>query len=95
MTSSNGFGGEELKSAQQLQVGTGELQRAQGLPLLERSTAALHEIALSVGADLEVGPYTLLQILLDALETALGDAEIGEDQLVLHRLRVARGIDRA
>ena len=38
--------------------------------------------------------FALLEILLDALEPALGDAEVRENQLVLHRLRIARGIDR-
>ena len=28
-------------------------------------------------------------------EAPLGDAEVGEDQLVFHRLRVARRVDRA
>ena len=36
-----------------------------------------------------------LEIFLEPLETAFRDAEIREDQFVLHRLRVARGIDRA
>ena len=59
--------------------------------MLERVLASLHEVALL----LELRGFTLLEILLDAFEPALGDAEVREDQLVLHRLRIARGIDRA
>ena len=43
----------------------------------------------------ELGRAALLQVLLEPLEPPLGDAEVGEDQLVFHRLRVARRIDRA
>ncbi len=43
----------------------------------------------------QVGGLVLLQVLLDALETPFDHAEIGEDELVLHRLRVAGGVDAA
>src|SRR5262245_11365597 len=44
---------------------------------------------------LELGRARLLQVLLYPLEPPLEDAEVGEDQLVLHRLRIPGGIDRA
>ena len=82
---------EKLKAAQPFAIVAGELERAQRLAVFERRLAALHQIAFL----LELGGAPLLQILLDALEPAFGDAEVREDQFVFHRLRVARGIDRA
>ena len=85
------LGREELKAAQPLQIVAGRAAaRAAACPLRARP-AALHEIALL----LELRRASLLQILLEPLEPPLGDAEVGEDQLVFHRLRVARRIDRA
>ena len=84
------FRREELEAAQPLDVVAGEFQRAQRLALFERLLAPLHQVALL----LEFGRASLLQILLDAFEPPLGDAEVGEDQLVFHRLGVARRIDR-
>ncbi len=44
---------------------------------------------------LELGGAVLLQIFFEALEPALDDPEVRENQLVFHRLRIARGIDGA
>ena len=85
------LGREELKAAQPLQIVAGERQRAQRPALFERGLALLHDVALL----LELRRSSLLQIALDALEPPLGDAEVGEEQLVFHRLRVARRIHRA
>ena len=85
------LGGEELKPAQQLQVGTGQSQRPQRLALFKRRATALDEVALLF----ELGRLPLLQILFDPLEPPLGHAEVCEDEFVFHRLRVARRIDRA
>ena len=48
--------------------------------------------AVALCATIELRRLALLLILLDAFETALSDAEIREDQLVFHRLRVARRV---
>jgi hypothetical protein len=85
------LGGQELKAAEPLQVVAGERQRAQRTPLFERRLALLHDVAFPF----ELRRSALLQIAFDALETPLGDAKVGEDQFVFHRLRVARGIDGA
>ena len=58
------------------------------------SSAARHD-GQHVALAFEVGGAGLLEILLQPLQTALCDAEVREDQLVFHRLRVARRIDRA
>ena len=42
---------------------------------------------------LEVLPRPLLHILLDAIDSALCDGQVGQDQFVLHRAGVAGGID--
>src|SRR6185436_4169540 len=76
---------EKLKAAQSLQILTGELQRTQWRSMFERVLAALDEIAFLV----EFRGLALLQVFLDALQSALRDAEVREDQFVLHRLRVA------
>ena len=44
---------------------------------------------------LELARARFLQILFDSLEATFGDAEISEQQLVFHRLRVTRGIHRS
>ncbi len=85
------LGREELKAAQTFEIVAGQLQRAQRLAFLECRLAALHQLALL----LELRRTTLLQILLEPLETPFDDDEVREDQLVFHRLRVARRIDRA
>ena len=43
---------------------------------------------------LELGRFSLFQIPFDALEPTLCDAEVGEYQFILHRLRVSRRIHR-
>ena len=86
MTSSSGLAERNWKPRSRFRSSPVELQRAQRLALFERVLAALHQIAFL----LELRRAALLQILLDALEAPLGDAEVGEDQLVFHRLRVAR-----
>ena len=85
------LGREELKSAQPFQVVACQLQRAQRLAFFECDPAALNELAFL----LELCGAALLQIFLETFESPLDDAEVGEDQLVLHRLRVARRVDRA
>ena len=82
---------QELKPAQPLEILALEIERAQRPALLERRPAEREHVALAF----ELGGAALLQILLEPLEPALGDAEVREDQLVFHRLRVARRIDRA
>ena len=89
---------------QQQRLGREEAEPAQPAPVLRRERAARaaacafssavlqrqHDLALRF----EVGRAHLLQVPLDAFEPALGDAEVGEDQLVLHRLGVGRRVDR-
>ena len=81
---------EKLKAAQPLQIFALEIERAQRPSVFERRAAERDDVALA----LELGRAALLQILLEPFEPALGDAEVREDQLVFHRLRVARRIDR-
>ena len=85
------LGRQQLKAAEAALVVAGEAQRPQRLAVLERILAAKNEVALL----LELRRLVLLQILLEPLEAALDDAEVGEDQLVFHRLRIARRIDAA
>ena len=86
------LGREELEAAQPLEIVARQAASARsGLP---SSSAALQRSTRSRSFS-SSGERALLQILLDALEPPLGDAEVGEDQLVLHRLRVARRVDRA
>ena len=82
---------EELKAAQTLEIITSQTQRTQWLAVFECRLAALHQLAFFV----ELGGATLLQIFFESLESPFNDHEVGEDQLVFHRLCVARGIDRA
>jgi hypothetical protein len=82
---------EKLEAAKPFQIVAREFQRAQRTPFFECRLAAVNEIALPF---LFCRP-ALLQILVDALEPPLGNAEIREDQFVLHGLRVACGVDRA
>ena len=91
MTSSSGFAERNWKPRRRFRSSPRELERAQRLSVFERRLTSAHEIALLF--ELRRAPF--LQILLDALDSAFGDAEIREDQFVFHRLRVARGIDRA
>ena len=85
------LGREKLKAAQTFEIVAGQLQRAQRLAFFECGLAALHQIPFL----LELGGTALLQIFLEALEPPFNDAEVSEDQLVFHRLGVARRIDRA
>jgi hypothetical protein len=52
--------------------------------VLERFAAPRHDVVFL----LEVGRARLLQIPLDAFGAALGDGEVGEQELVFHRLRI-------
>ena len=61
------------------------------VPPRARLAAQRHDIALA----LELRGLRLLEVLFETLEAAFGHAEVGEDQLVFHRLRVTRRIDRA
>ena len=58
------------------------------------SSAALHRCTSSRSSS-SSADLRLLQIFLDAFQTAFRDAEIREDQLIFHRLRVARRIHRS
>src|SRR5882672_9271352 len=82
---------EELKAAQQLQIVSRELQRAKRRAVLERVLASLDQLALL----LQLRGFPSFQVLLDPLEPTFREAEVRQNQLVFHRLRVARGIDRA
>ena len=84
------LGGQELKAAQPLEIVALEVERAQRLAVLERRLDGRDDVALAF----ELGRPRFLQILDEALQPAFGDAEVREDQLVFHRLRVARRIDR-
>ena len=84
------LGGEELKAAQPLQVVAFQVQRPERAAVLERRATQGHHVAFA----LEIGGAVLLQILFDPLESTLGHAQVGQDQLVFHRLCVARRIDR-
>ncbi len=85
-----GLCGQELKPAEPFLVLPLQIERAQRASLLERRAAEGEHVALAF----EVGRAALLQILLQPLQPALGHAEVGEDQLVFHRLSIARRIDR-
>ena len=80
-----------MKAAQKSAIVAGEFKRAKRLAVFERRLTSAHQIAFFF----ELGGAPFLQILLDALDPAFGDAEVREDQFVFHRLRIARGIDRA
>jgi hypothetical protein len=58
--------------------------------VFERGAAANQDVVFF----LQLRVVRLLQILLQALETLLDDAEVGQDHLVFHRAYVPRGIDR-
>ena len=91
MTSSSGLAERNWKPRRRLRSSPVSCSARSGCAALERALAALDQIALL----LELRRAALLQILVESFEAPLGDAEIREDQLVFHRLRVARGIDRA
>ena len=82
---------QELESAQPLQIFTLQIQRAERPALFERGAAERDHVALAF----EFRGPAFLQIFLEPLEASLGDAEVRKDQLVFHRLGVARRIDRA
>ena len=86
------LGRQQLKPAQPPEIVAGEAERAQRLAVLERGLAARASRSRLL---LELGGLVLLEILLDPLEPPFDDAEVGEDQFVFHRLRVARRIDRS
>ena len=65
------------------------IERAEGLSFLERSAATLNEVAFF----LQFRGLAFLQVPLDSLQAPFGDAEIREDQLVFHGLRIARRVN--
>ena len=83
---------QELKSAQPLRIVAGELERAQRRALPRARRGSGRRISCSL---LELGRVALLEIPLEPLEPPFDDAEVREDELVLHRPHVARRIDRA
>ena len=89
---SSGFAERNWKPRSRFRSSPCRVQRAQRLPVFERGLAAPHD---HVALTFELGGLRFLQILLEALEPALGDAKVRQDQLVFHRLRVARGIHRS
>ena len=85
------LGREQLKAAQPPQVVAGEAERAQRLAVLERRPCSAGS-----GRAPSRGRRTCSSSDPSrAARAALDDAEVGEDQLVFHRLRVARRIDRS
>ena len=62
-----------------------QIERAQRPPVLERLPAHDQDVALA----LKISGTGLLQVLLDPFQPAFGHAEIRQNQLVLHRPRIA------
>ncbi len=85
------FGGQKLKAPEPLQIVAFEIERPERLAILERRPAQHDDVAFSF----EIRGLRFLEILFEAFQTPLCDAQVGEDQLILHRLRVARGVDGA
>ena len=83
---------EELKAAQPPRVVRRQSSSRSGLPVFEQRAAALQDLLLLLQLR---GGAGFLQIALEPLEPPLDDAEVREDDLVLHRPHVARRIDRA
>ncbi len=81
--------GEELEPADNLALGVAHVDPAQRPAFLERRLAAEQQIALT----LEFRGAALLQVALDPFEALLGHREVGEQELVFHRLRVAGRLD--
>ena len=84
------FGCQQLEAAQSLEVLAGQVERAQRRPVFERVLAARQQIAFL----LEVGRLGFLQVLVEPLEPSFDHAKVGQNQLVFHRLRIARRVDR-
>ena len=85
------LGGQELESAQRAGVAAFEFQRADGRAVLQCRQTAREDAGLAV----EIAARTLLSVALDPFETALRHLQVRENQLVFHRLRIARRIDTA
>ena len=85
------LGGKELESTQPLQILAFQIERAQRLRLFERGLADLDDVALA----LQIRRPHFLQILVETFEASFGDAEVRKDQLVFHRLRISRRVDRS
>ena len=83
---------EELEAAQPARVLRRQLQVAERLAFFEQRAAALQDLLLLLQLGRRAG---LLQVALEPFEPPLDDAEVREDDLVLHRPHVARGIDGA
>ena len=63
--------------------------RAAGGPFSSASLHATQDLLLA----LQFRRRALLQVLLEPLEAPLDDAEVGEDQFLVHRAVIARGIE--
>jgi hypothetical protein len=82
---------EELEPAQALEVVGRQGQRAQRSPVLERRPAFDEHLVLP----LQLGRRRLRQVLLQPFEPALGDAQVRENELVLHGTGIARRVEAA
>ncbi len=80
---------QELKAAQPLQVVAVEVECSQRLSVFERRLARDDDVTFA----LEIRRFRFLQIFLEALQPPFGHSEVGKNQLVFHRLRIARRID--
>src|SRR5207244_7242931 len=81
---------EELKPAQSSAVVTDELQRSKRTAVFQRLATDGDDVAFA----LEVRRPAPFQIFVEPIEAPLGDGQVGEKQLLLHRLRLAGGIER-
>ena len=89
-TISSGLAERNWKPRSRLRSSPCKIERAERTSVFERRAAERHDVALAF----EIGRPALLQILLEPFEPPFGDAEVREDQLVFHRLRVASRVDR-
>ena len=83
-TISRGLAERNWKPRSSFRSSPDHLEAAQRRAVLERGAAALEQVALA----LELRRAPLLQVALDPFKAFLDHAEIRQDQLVLHRLRV-------
>ena len=72
-----------------MRVGALQAQTAERLRIVECGATAEQNLVLV----LEIGSRRLLEIFLEPFEPAFDDAEVGEDQFVFNRPRVAHRID--
>ncbi len=90
MTSSSGLADRNWKPRRRLRSSPARPSVRSGVP---SSSARRHASSVSCSF-FSSGGRGLLEVLLEPIEPAFDDTEVREDQFVLHRLRVAGGIDR-